>query len=61
MEQQIVAKEREGLAALKTGDLLRFGHLTAEDAILVEKVQPARQKYSRMWSGSGLLNIRWIM
>jgi len=41
MEQQIVAKEREGLDALQTGDLERFGRLTAEDAILVDERGPA--------------------
>ncbi len=36
LEEQIVAKEREGLEALKTGNLQRFGALTADDAILVD-------------------------
>jgi ketosteroid isomerase-like protein len=36
MEQQIVSKEREGLEALKTGDLERFGNLTADDAVFVD-------------------------
>jgi ketosteroid isomerase-like protein len=36
MQQQIVAKEREGLEALKTGDVERFGNLTAEDAVFVD-------------------------
>ena len=41
MEQQIVAKERAGLEALKTGDLIRFGDLTADDAIFVDAKGPA--------------------
>ncbi len=36
LEQQIVAKEREGLDSLKSGDLKRFADLLADDAILVE-------------------------
>ena len=41
MEQQIIAKEREGLECLKTGDLSRFGRLTADNAILVDDHGPA--------------------
>lgn len=41
MEQQIVAKEREGLDALKTGDLARFGNLTADEAVMVDAQGPA--------------------
>ena len=41
MEQQIVSKEREGLEALKTGDLQRFGNLTAEEAVFVDAQGPA--------------------
>jgi hypothetical protein len=41
LEQQIVAKEREGLDALKTGNLELFGHLTADDAVLVDAHGPA--------------------
>jgi len=36
LEQQIVAKEREGLDALKAGNLEQFANLTADDAILVD-------------------------
>jgi hypothetical protein len=36
MQQQIVAKEREGLDALKAGNVQRFGELTADDALLVD-------------------------
>ena len=36
MEQQIVAKEKEELDCLKTGDLERFGNLTADDAVFVD-------------------------
>lgn len=36
MEKLIVSKEREGLDALKTGDLERFGNLTADEAIFVD-------------------------
>jgi len=41
MEQQIVSKEREGLDALKTGNLELFGNLTADDAVLVDAHGPA--------------------
>jgi hypothetical protein len=41
LEQQIVAHEREGLDALKTGDLDRFGNLTADEAIMVDARGPA--------------------
>jgi hypothetical protein len=41
MEQQIVAKEREGLEALKTGNLELFADLTADDAVLVDARGPA--------------------
>jgi len=41
MEQQIVAKEREGLEALKRGDVERFGNLTADDAVFVDAQGPA--------------------
>jgi ketosteroid isomerase-like protein len=41
LEQQIVAKEREGLDALKAGDLKRFGDLTADDAVLIDDHGPA--------------------
>lgn len=41
MEHQIVAKEREGLEALKTGNLDQFGNLTADDAVFVDGMGPA--------------------
>jgi hypothetical protein len=41
LEQQVIAKEREGLEALKTGDLDRFGKLTGDDAIFVDAAGPA--------------------
>jgi hypothetical protein len=41
LQEQIVAKEREGLDALKTGNLELFGNLTAEDAVLVDAQGPA--------------------
>jgi hypothetical protein len=41
LEQQIVAKEREGLDALKTGNVELFGNLTADDALLVDAQGPA--------------------
>jgi hypothetical protein len=41
MERQIIAKEREGLDALKAGDLERFGNLTADEAVLVDAHGPA--------------------
>lgn len=40
-EQQIISKEREGLDALKTGDLERFGNLTADEAVMVDAKGPA--------------------
>ena len=36
MQQQIVAKEREGLDALKTGEVDKFGRITADEAIFVD-------------------------
>ena len=41
LQDQIVAKEREGLDALKTGNLELFGNLTADDAVLVDAAGPA--------------------
>jgi hypothetical protein len=41
LEQQIVAKEREGLDALKVGIVELFGNLTADDAVLVDAQGPA--------------------
>jgi ketosteroid isomerase-like protein len=41
LQAQIVAKEREGLDTLKTGDLAHFGDLTAEDAVFVDAQGPA--------------------
>ena len=41
LEQQVVAKEREGLDALKAGDVGHFGELTADDAIFVDAQGPA--------------------
>src|SRR5271154_4121402 len=41
LEQQIIAKEREGLDALKAGNVDRFAELTAEDAVLVDNHGPA--------------------
>jgi hypothetical protein len=41
MEEQIVAKEREGLDGLKAGDVGHFGDLTADDAIFVDSQGPA--------------------
>jgi len=41
LRQQVVSHEREGLEALKTGDLERFGNLTAGEAILVDAQGPA--------------------
>jgi hypothetical protein len=36
MEEQIISHEREGLDALKGGDLEKFGNLTAEEAVMVD-------------------------
>ena len=41
LQEQIVAKEREGLDALKIGDLAVFGKLTADEAIMVDAEGPA--------------------
>ena len=41
MQQEIVAKQREGLDALKTGNLGIFGKLTADEAIMVDAQGPA--------------------
>ncbi|HXN64985.1 MAG TPA: nuclear transport factor 2 family protein [Candidatus Acidoferrales bacterium] len=41
MQEQIVAKEREGLDALKAGDVEHFGRLTAENAVFVDSAGPA--------------------
>jgi ketosteroid isomerase-like protein len=41
LEQQIVSHEREGLDALKVGDVDHFGSLTADDAVLVDAHGPA--------------------
>jgi ketosteroid isomerase-like protein len=44
MEQQVVAKEREGLEALKSGNLKAFADLTADDAIFVDSAGPATKE-----------------
>jgi uncharacterized protein DUF4440 len=36
MQERAGAREREGLEALKTGDIAHFGELTAEDAVFVD-------------------------
>jgi ketosteroid isomerase-like protein len=41
LQAQIVAKEREGLDALKAGNVERFASLTADDAVLVDAHGPA--------------------
>lgn len=41
LERQIVAKEREELDALKSGDVNRFADLTADDAVFVDAMGPA--------------------
>jgi hypothetical protein len=41
LQQKIVAKEREGLDALKAGNLELFGNLTADDAVFVDTHGPA--------------------
>jgi hypothetical protein len=41
MEQQVVASEREGLDALKAGNLELFANLTADDAVFVDAHGPA--------------------
>jgi len=41
LREQIVAQERAGLDALKTGDLAAFGAATADDAVFVDAQGPA--------------------
>ena len=41
LQEQIVAAEREGLDALKAGDVDHFGALTADEAVLVDARGPA--------------------
>src|SRR5208283_1499806 len=41
LQQQIVAKERQGLDALNAGNVDLFGDLTAEDAVFVDSQGPA--------------------
>jgi Domain of unknown function (DUF4440) len=36
MREQIISKEREGMDALKTGNLTLFANLTADDAVFVD-------------------------
>jgi hypothetical protein len=36
MEQQVVTKEREGLDALKSGNVQKFADLTAEDGVFID-------------------------
>ncbi|HXM41999.1 MAG TPA: nuclear transport factor 2 family protein [Bryobacteraceae bacterium] len=41
LQEKILAKERQGLDFLKTGDLAGFAALTAEDAVFVDTHGPA--------------------
>jgi ketosteroid isomerase-like protein len=41
LKDEIVAQERVGLEALKTGDIARFGGTIAEDAVFVDASGPA--------------------
>jgi Domain of unknown function (DUF4440) len=41
LQQMILAKEREGLDALKSGNLDVFANLTAEEAVFVDAAGPA--------------------
>ena len=41
LKDQIVAQERGGLEALKTGDIAAFGNTIAEDAVFVDASGPA--------------------
>lgn len=43
LEQQIVAAEREGLEALKAGNIDRFADMTADDAVFVDAAGPANK------------------
>jgi ketosteroid isomerase-like protein len=44
LKDQIVAQERAGLDALKTGDLTAFANATADDAIFVDGAGPASKE-----------------
>jgi hypothetical protein len=44
MEDQVVAKEREGLDALKAGHPEEFGKLTADDAVFVDAAGAASKE-----------------
>jgi Icc-related predicted phosphoesterase len=44
IEAQIIAKEREGLEALKVGNLELFANLTADDAVFVDSQGPATKE-----------------
>ena len=41
LREEIVAQERGGLEALKTGDIAAFGNTIAEDAVFVDASGPA--------------------
>jgi len=41
LQQQVVAAEREGLDALKVGNVAHFADLTAEEAVFVDAASPA--------------------
>jgi ketosteroid isomerase-like protein len=41
LKDEIVAQERGGLEALKTGDIAAFGNTIAEDAVFVDASGPA--------------------
>jgi ketosteroid isomerase-like protein len=43
LQQQIVAAEREGLDALKAGNIDRFAQLTADDVVFVDAAGPANK------------------
>jgi ketosteroid isomerase-like protein len=48
LEQKIVAKEREGLDALKAGNVDLFASLTADDAVLVDAQGPASKSKAQV-------------
>ena len=43
MQKEILAKEREGLDALRTGNIDKFADLTADDALFIDAQGPARK------------------
>lgn len=55
LQSKVLAKERQGLDCLKTGNLAEFAALTADDAIFVDAHGPANKAQVILLS-SGLTN-----